>query len=139
MSILQNDLPGASVLDLFSGSGALGLEALSRGASHATFVDSAAPSLASLRANIDQLGASDVATVHRMDVLRFLATLSEHAYDVAFADPPYRTSLASQVATRWRDARFSRILAVEHAASEVMPEGGDTRRYGDTALTFYRA
>lgn len=139
MSILQNDLPGASVLDLFSGSGALGLEALSRGASHATFVDSAAPSLASLRANIDQLGASDVATVHRMDVLRFLATLSERAYDVAFADPPYRTSLASQVATRWRDARFSRILAVEHAASEVMPEGGDTRRYGDTALTFYRA
>ncbi|HMA01262.1 MAG: 16S rRNA (guanine(966)-N(2))-methyltransferase RsmD [Gemmatimonas sp.] len=139
MSILQNDLPGASVLDLFCGSGALGLEALSRGASHATFVDSAAPSLASLRANIDQLGASDVATVHRMDVLRFLATLSERAYDVAFADPPYRTSLASQVAERWRDARFSRILAVEHAASEVMPEGGDTRRYGDTALTFYRA
>jgi len=139
MSILQNDLPGASVVDLFSGSGALGLEALSRGASHATFVDSAAPSLASLRANIEQLGASDVATVQRMDVLRFLATLDEYAYDVAFADPPYRTSLALQVAERWRDARFSRILAVEHAASAVMPEGGDTRRYGDTALTFYRA
>lgn len=139
MSILQNDLPGASVVDLFSGSGALGLEALSRGASHATFVDSAAPSLASLRANIDQLGASDVATVHRMDVLRFLAALHEHAYDVAFADPPYRTRLAAQVAERWRDTRFSRILAVEHAASEAMPEGGDTRRYGDTALTFYRA
>jgi 16S rRNA (guanine966-N2)-methyltransferase len=139
MSILQNDLPGASVVDLFSGSGALGLEALSRGAARATFVDSAAPSLASLRANIEQLGASDAATVHRMDVLRFLATLPEHAYDVAFADPPYRTSLASQVAERWRDARFSRILAVEHAASDAMPEGGDTRRYGDTALTFYRA
>jgi len=139
MSILQNDLPGASVVDLFSGSGALGLEALSRGASHATFVDSAAPSLASLRANIEQLGASDVATVQRMDVLRFLATLDEYAYDVAFADPPYRTSLALQVAERWRDARFSRILAVEHAASDAMPEGGDTRRYGDTALTFYRA
>jgi len=139
MSILQNDLPGASVVDLFSGSGALGLEALSRGASHATFVDSAAPSLASLRANIEQLGASDVATVQRMDVLRFLATLPEYAYDVAFADPPYRTSLALEVAERWRDARFSRILAVEHAASAAMPEGGVTRRYGDTALTFYRA
>jgi len=139
MSILQNDLPGARVVDLFSGSGALGLEALSRGASHATFVDSATPSLASLRANIEQLGASDVATVHRMDVLRFLATLGEHAYDVAFADPPYRKGLASQVAERWRDARFSRILALEHAAGEVMPEGGDTRRYGATALTFYRA
>lgn len=139
MSILQNDLPGARVLDLFSGSGALGLEALSRGASHATFVDSAAPSLASLRANVDQLGAADVATIHRMDVLRFLGTLGERAYDVALADPPYRKGLASQVAERWRDARFSRILAVEHAAGEVMPEGGDTRRYGGTALTFYRA
>ena len=138
MSILQNDLPGATVLDLFSGSGALGLEALSRGAAQATFVESAASSLASLRSNIEQLGASDAATVHRMDALRFLATVSEGAYDVAFADPPYRKGLAAQVAERWREAQFSRILAVEHAVDEVIPSGGDTRRYGDTALTFYR-
>ena len=138
MSILQNDLPGATVLDLFSGSGALGLEALSRGAAQATFVESAASSLASLRSNIEQLGASEAATVHRMDALRFLATVSEGAYDVAFADPPYRKGFAAQVAERWREAQFSRILAVEHAADEVIPSGGDTRRYGDTALTFYR-
>lgn len=139
MSILQNDLPGATVVDLFCGSGALGLEALSRGASHATFVDSAAASLASLRANIEQLDASDAATVHRMDALRFLANLGEHAYDVALADPPYRKGLAAQVAERWRDGQFSRILAIEHATDEAVPAGGDTRRYGDTALTFYRA
>jgi 16S rRNA (guanine966-N2)-methyltransferase len=139
MSILQNDLPDASILDLFSGSGALGLEALSRGASHATFVESAAPSLASLQANIEQLGASAHATVHRMDALRFLATVDTHAYDVAFADPPYRKGLAVQVAARWREWQFSRILAIEHAADEAMPGGGDTRRYGGTALTFFRA
>ena len=139
MSILQNDLPDASVLDLFSGSGALGLEALSRGASEATFVDSAAPSLLSLRANISQLGAEDVAIVHRMDALRFVATLGEHAYDVAFADPPYHKALARELASRWRERAFSRILAVEHEAGEAMPGEGDTRRYGDTALTFYRA
>jgi 16S rRNA (guanine966-N2)-methyltransferase len=138
MSILQNDLPGATVLDLFSGSGALGLEALSRGAAHATFVESASSSLASLRCNIEQLGASDAVTVHRMDALRFLATVNERAYDVAFADPPYRKDLAARVAERWREAQFSRILAVEHAAEELVPSGGDTRRYGDTALTFYR-
>ncbi len=137
MSILQNDLPGATVLDLFSGSGALGLEALSRGASHATFVESAAPSLLSLRANIARLGAADVATVQRKDALAFVAALGERAFDVAFADPPYRKGLAAQLAERWRERRFSRILAVEHAAEEVMPEGGDTRRYGDTGLTFY--
>jgi 16S rRNA (guanine966-N2)-methyltransferase len=139
MSILQNDLPDATVLDLFSGSGALGLEALSRGASHATFVESAGPSLISLRANVEQLGAAAATTVHRMDAIRFLSTLGEHAYDVAFADPPYRKGLAAQVADRWREGQFSRILALEHAADEVMPGDGDTRRYGDTGLTFYRA
>jgi 16S rRNA (guanine966-N2)-methyltransferase len=139
MSILQNDLPNATVLDLFSGSGALGLEALSRGAAHATFVESASASLRSLEANIEQLGASGATTVLRMDALRFVTTLAEHAFDVAFADPPYRKGLASQVAERWREGRFSRILALEHEAGESMPEGGDTRRYGDTALTFYRA
>ena len=139
MSILQNDLPDATVLDLFSGSGALGLEALSRGASHATFVESAGPSLISLRANIEQLAAAAATTVHRMDAIRFLSTLGEHAYGVAFADPPYRKGLAAQVADRWREGQFSRILALEHAAGEVMPGDGDTRRYGDTGLTFYRA
>ena len=139
MSILQNDLPDATVLDLFSGSGALGLEALSRGASHATFVESAAPSLLSLRANIALLGAGDVSTVERIDALRFIAALGERAYDVALADPPYRKGFAAQVADRWRERQFTRILALEHAAEEAMPVGGDTRRYGDTALTFYRA
>ena len=138
MSIVQNDLPGATVLDLFSGSGALGLEALSRGASHATFVDSGTPSLVSLRANIASLGAGEVTTVQHMDSLRFLATVCQQAYDVAFADPPYRKGLAVQVANRWREQRFSRILGLEHAADEAMPGDGDTRRYGDTALTFYR-
>ena len=139
MSILQNDLPDAAVLDLFAGSGALGLEALSRGAAHATFVESANASLLSLRANIAQLGAESATTVHRADALRFVDSLAEHAFDVAFADPPYRKGLASQIAERWREARFSRILAVEHEAGEAMPGDGDSRRYGDTALTFYRA
>jgi 16S rRNA (guanine966-N2)-methyltransferase len=139
MSILQNDLPDATVLDLFSGSGALGLEALSRGASHATFVESAQASLLSLKANIDQLGAASATTVHRMDALRFVDSLAQHAFDVAFADPPYRKGLAAQIAERWREGQFSRILALEHEAGEAMPGEGDTRRYGDTALTFYRA
>ena len=139
MSILQNDLPDAKVLDLFSGSGALGLEALSRGALHATFVESATASLRSLEANIEQLGAASATTVHRADAVRFVDTLAEHAFDVAFADPPYRRGLAAQIAECWRERRFSHILALEHEASESMPGEGDTRRYGDTALTFYRA
>lgn len=138
MSILQNDLQDATVLDLFSGSGALGLEALSRGAAHATFVESAGPSLLSLRKNIDRLGATDVTTVHRLDAVRFVAALDGDAFDVAFADPPYQKGFAAQIAARWRERAFSRILGVEHEAGETMPDGADTRRYGDTALSFYR-
>src|ERR687895_1975911 len=84
MSIVQPHLPGAAVVDLFAGSGALGLEALSRGASSAVFVDIAPQSLRALSENIDALGASGAATVRRADALRFVATLPAHAFDVAF-------------------------------------------------------
>ena len=139
MSILQADLPGARVLDLFAGSGALGLEALSRGAAHADFVELANASLTALRANIDALHAGDVSTVHRGDALRFIERLEPRSYDVAFADPPYRLGLGERVAARWLEVPFADVLGIEHAAAESMPGDGDTRRYGDTALTFFRA
>ncbi|HET7457062.1 MAG TPA: 16S rRNA (guanine(966)-N(2))-methyltransferase RsmD [Gemmatimonadaceae bacterium] len=139
MSIVSHDLPGATVLDLFAGSGALGLEALSRGAERADFVEVAAPSLAALRANVAALGAGEAAVVHRADALRFIAPLGAHAYDVAFADPPYKLGLAEQVAARWLETPFASLLGVEHFFHDRMPEGGETRRYGSTSITFYRA
>ena len=102
-------------------------------------MESAQASLLSLKSNIDQLGAGSATTVHRMDAVRFVDSLAPHAFDVAFADPPYRKGLAAQIAERWRKGQFSHILALEHEAGEAMPGEGDTRRYGDTALTFYRA
>ena len=138
MSIVQLELPGARVLDLFAGSGALGLEALSRGAAHAAFVEMAAKSLATLAKNIEALGAGDRAEVHRGDALRFIERLAPDAYDMAFADPPYGLGLSIRVAQRWLTSPFAAVLGVEHASKETMPAGGDTRRYGDTAITFYR-
>jgi 16S rRNA (guanine966-N2)-methyltransferase len=138
MSIVNPALPGARVLDLFAGSGALGLESLSRGAAHATFVEFAPKSLSALRANITALGAGERAEVHRADALRFIDRLDANAYDMAFADPPYGLGLALRVAERWLKLPFSPVLGVEHAAKEQMPPGGDTRKYGDTAITFYR-
>ena len=139
MSIVHPALDGARVLDLFAGSGALGLEALSRGAASAEFVELNAPSLRALRANIAALGAGARAIVRRGDAARFADALEADAFDVAFADPPYRTGLAERVAARWLAVPFAAILGVEHAAREAMPEGGETRRYGDTAVTLYRA
>jgi 16S rRNA (guanine966-N2)-methyltransferase len=139
MSILQKDLPGARVLDLFAGSGALGLEALSRGAVSADFVEKNAAGLRSLRANIEKLDAGDEATVHRAEAIQFAESLPAGAYDVAFADPPYSGSGAVMLASRWLQVPFATVLSIEHAASTTMPPGAETRRYGTTAITIFRS
>jgi 16S rRNA (guanine966-N2)-methyltransferase len=138
MSIVAPELPGARVLDLFAGSGALGLEALSRGATHATFVELAPASLEALRGNIDALGVGERATVRRGDALRFVQGLDAGAYDVAFADPPYNVDAADRLVALFRVTPFARILSIEHPADRRLA-GDDTRRYGDTAVTFCQA
>jgi 16S rRNA (guanine966-N2)-methyltransferase len=136
-SIVGDAVVGARVLDLFAGSGALGLEALSRGAAHVTFVELAAPSLAALRANVAELGVEGQTAIRRGDALRFAAGLGRAAYDLAFADPPYGTGQAEALCDQWRGSPFARILGVEHSVRTLL-SGTDTRRYGNTALTFLR-
>lgn len=139
MSIVHGDLPEARVLDLFAGSGALGLEALSRGARSAEFVELGARSIAALRANIAALEAEPLCTVHRGDALRFAARLPGRAYDVAFADPPYRLGLAERIARQWLETPFATILGIEHEKDVELPGSADRRVYGDTVVTFYRS
>ncbi len=133
-SILHQRIPDARVIDLFSGSGALGLEALSRGAAFVDFVEKDARSFKFLQQNIEMLGAADRCAVHRADAMTFAIPGPS---DLCFADPPYRLGFARTLAERWLALPFSTIFAVEHEAMESMPEGGDTRRYGGTAITFY--
>jgi 16S rRNA (guanine966-N2)-methyltransferase len=135
MNILQEALPDARFLDLYAGSGAIGLEALSRGASQADFVELNTPSLAALKSNIAGLGVEARSTIHRGDALRFAERLAPGAYDVACADPPYNRDDAAQLIARFRQCPFARIFAVEHAANVTLT-GEDTRRYGDSAITF---
>ncbi len=137
MSIVQPALPGARVLDLFAGSGALGLEAVSRGAAHADLVERAPPSLRAIAANIETLGAAELVAVHRVDVLKFVSELSAHEYDLAFADPPYDLGLATAIAEAWIAVPFAGVIGIEHRIHEKLPPGGDTRRYGGTGVTFY--
>jgi len=137
MSIVNPWLPGARVLDVFAGSGALGLEALSRGAEFVDFVEIAPKSLAAIASNADRLSATEQMALHRGDALRFIERLELHAYDIAFADPPYGMGLAERVVQRWLEQPFADILGVEHGAREQLPEGGDTRSYGSAAITFF--
>lgn len=137
MSIIGPWLTEARVLDLFAGSGALGLEALSRGAAVVDFVESAPRSIAAIRANATALGAGTAAVIHRADALRFVERLEAHAYDVAFADPPYDLGLATAVAQAWLAVPFADVIGIEHRADEVLPGDAERRRYGGTAITFY--
>jgi 16S rRNA (guanine966-N2)-methyltransferase len=138
-SIIQYDVPKATVLDLCAGSGALGIEALSRGATHVTFVDSSAPALSAIKANLDSLGAAqDRYTLHRGDAGQFVKGLSAQAFSLAFADPPYASSVGADLSAAWHVAPFAAILGIEHPSAIDIGDGGDRRRYGQTAITFFR-
>ena len=138
MSILADAVPGARVLDLYAGSGALGLEALSRGAKSATFVELNPPSLRALETNIEALGVGGRTTVARGDALRYAGRLPAGAFDLVLADPPYSRDDAARLVALFRRTPFARILSVEHRADEQL-DGDSTREYGDTALTFCHA
>jgi 16S rRNA (guanine966-N2)-methyltransferase len=142
-SILAARIPDADVLDLFAGSGALGIEALSRGAQTATFVDDAAAAVRAIEANLAALGAA--ATVRRADALRFLTTARRGAaqYDLVFLDPPYRD------AERLAPALSEALPAVLAPGAVAVAESDrraplaldlplkDERRYGDTLIRIH--
>jgi 16S rRNA (guanine966-N2)-methyltransferase len=138
MSIVGPVLPDARVLDLCAGSGALGIEAVSRGAACADLVEIAPSSLRAIQDNVSRLGAGDSIRVHRTDALRFIEELQPGAYDVAFADPPYDLGMANAIAERWLAVPFATVLGIEHRRDEPLPGDGERRRYGQTAITFYR-
>jgi 16S rRNA (guanine966-N2)-methyltransferase len=139
MSIVHHLLPDARVVDLCAGSGALGLEALSRGAASCDFVENAPRSLAVIQANLEALGGHPAAALHREDALRFIRKVPAGAYDIAFADPPYATDIGAELVSLWLTTPFAHVFGIEHASSEAMPAPGKTRRYGSTSLTFYHS
>lgn len=137
MSALQPYLPGATVLDLFAGSGALGLEALSRGARRVTLVEKARGALEALEANVDRLGAGAEVEVVRGDAIAYARRLGPAAFDIVLADPPYHRGFSEKLLERFIEVPFATWLWIEHAADEKLPDlpGARLRRYGDTAIT----
>jgi 16S rRNA (guanine966-N2)-methyltransferase len=145
MTRLEPDLDGARVLDLFAGSGALGIEALSRGARSVDFVEDGAASLHALKANVAAFPLRRRARVFKRDAIPFVEALDAGAYDIALADPPYGSKKLDRVVERWLEAPFSRVLCLEHQRGRALPAGGRSRTrrqtyaFGDTAVTFLRA
>jgi 16S rRNA (guanine966-N2)-methyltransferase len=136
----------ARVLDLFAGTGALGLEALSRGAAFAQFVDDSAQARALLRANIEALGVAGISKVFRRDATKLGPFHPGAPFSLAFCDPPYAKglatpALASALAGGWLTAHA--LVVIEDAADArlTLPPGFeslDQRSYGDTQVIFAR-
>ncbi len=136
---LAPDLEGARVLDLFAGSGALGLEALSRGASRADFVENGTAALHALKANLARFRLGRRARLFKRDAIPFVDRLPAAAYDVAFADPPYGSLKLDRIVARWLECPFSTILCVEHEKTHRLPGRATTLRFGPTSVRIYRA
>ena len=139
LDMLGADVKDARVLDLFAGTGALGLEALSRGARSADFVELKPDSLHALRANIASLRLRERTRVFKRDAIPFAAALEPDSYDIAFADPPYGSRKLDRVLESWRQSHFARILAVEHARTHHVPDGASRRVFEETVVTIFRA
>jgi 16S rRNA (guanine966-N2)-methyltransferase len=146
-NVLAEELAGASVLDLFAGSGALGIEALSRGAAEATFVERSQGCVSILRQNLEALGLSGRATLVRADVARWLRSHPEQvaAAAIVLLDPPYGDPVLGSALEALDDLVSPQTLVVvEHAHRQALP-GLERllplrdRRYGDTDVTMLRA
>jgi 16S rRNA (guanine966-N2)-methyltransferase len=144
-AILGGRVDGATVLDLFAGSGALGFEALSRGARHVTFVEANQQLAMRLQSTADELGMRDRAQIIAARAERATGRLRE-TYDLVFADPPYARGFPAPVLGALRERGLlatDAVVVFEHSSHETPPTPGfiTTReeRYGDVALSFLRA
>lgn len=138
---------GRRVLDLFAGTGALGLEAMSRGGIRAVFVDDHAPSRALIRTNVEALGLTGATKIWRRDATR-LGDHKGEPFDMVFLDPPYRSGLGAVALTSARAGGWiadNALIVLELAADEDLPpetalgEILDDRRYGETRVLIARA
>jgi len=148
-SIIGPRIEGARVLDLFAGTGSLGIESLSRGARSATFVEQDRDVAGVLAGNIDRLGLSADSTVLKLAVAGFLSGGRDRAaFDVVFADPPYDSGLAEktlQMMDSWDGIHTDSLVIVEHRVGDELPDASDRlgrvrrERYGTIEVEFFEA
>ena len=140
LALIEKELEGARVLDLFAGSGAVGLEALSRGARYVDFVENGAAALHALKANVAALRVRNNTRIFKRDAIPWVENLEADAYDIAYMDPPYGSRKLDLVLERWRRVPFAKTLLVEHSADQPIPLKGPTHGFdGPTRITILRA
>ncbi|MDT8368670.1 MAG: RsmD family RNA methyltransferase [Longimicrobiales bacterium] len=132
-------LEGARILELCAGTGAVGLEALSRGAARVDFVENHPAALHALKANIAALRARDATRAFKRDAVPFLERAEVGGWEFVFADPPYGSGVAPLLVSIWKRRRITPTFVLEHATDDPgIPPGARTLRLGDASLTTYR-
>ena len=146
MHAYGNPVSGARVLDLFAGTGALGLEALSRGAGFVLFVDDGAEARALIRQNVETLGAAGVTRIFRRDATKLGAVHPNEPFSLVFLDPPYGKGLAEKALLSARDGGWmtqdALIMVEDSKGAFQTPDGFDEierRDYDDTEIVFLHA
>ncbi len=146
-NILRGDISGVRALDLFSGTGSLGIEALSRGAAYVEFVESHPRSLRIIRENLNKLQVSEPFSIVARDVFKYLKEYAGEPFQVIFIDPPFTEALADACMTalaQSRAAKKNTIVVIESAKREPIEDHYnsfhllDRRAFGDKSASFYR-
>lgn len=140
---IRGEIVGIDVLDVFAGTGAIGLEALSRGARHVTFVERDRIAQKILTKNITTLGAEEQATVIRTSAANWIETREEILFDIIFADPPYHDPQFSTVSKLFGLLKPGGLMVLSHPGRGEVPTNSgvvvvDNRSYGNAYLTYYR-
>lgn len=140
MKALETDLPDARCIDLFAGTGAIGLEALSRGAKSCDFVENNASAMHALKANVARLKVRNQVRIFDRDAIPFVSRITQIGYDIAFVDPPYSSRKLDRVLEQWQTQPFSRVLCLEHAPDHDLSLKRRSRKIvvGDSVLTILR-
>jgi 16S rRNA (guanine966-N2)-methyltransferase len=148
-NIIGHDLAGSAVLDLFAGTGAYGLEAISRGAGRAIFIDNSSEALLIIKKNISQLGVSEQCQIKQQDLVAgdsFKTVEKDGSFDIVFIDPPYRLGFMDPVLKKVGYSGFlssDGVVVAETSKEEYLPEKAgnlelwQVRKYGSTCLWFY--
>ena len=143
-SIIQFEIEGRRALDLFAGSGQLGIEALSRGAKSAHFVDESRQAISVINKNLEKTKLTELATVSHTDSISFISS-TERTFDLFFLDPPYNKGLVEKALPLCaKKASEGALIVCETSAGEFLPEEVESLefskryKYGKTALTVYR-
>ena len=146
-SILMNDIPDANFLDLFAGSGAVGIEALSRGAKFSMFVDLNPKCVHVIKENLEKAKFTDVSELYNTDYKKAIQKLSENMFDIIYIDPPYNKEMGIDAIARLSEKNVLKdggIIVLETDTNEVVPteigryEKFNYKRYGRNILSLFR-